>query len=99
MLIPEGREAPEGRPITFANPQDGKLYDFSIGSFVTVQTVRMLTKDGVLATPQLVAQLMDDVAAALSADGWFTREEWQAAIAAEAVKNVDEELKNLEGWT
>jgi len=93
----EGREPEEGRLIAYAH-DDGKIYDMSIPVFVTLQTARVLRRQG-MSTSDMTSEVISDgtasMALSLIEDGWFTEDEYVTAWAAEEALNLDDELKDV----
>jgi len=93
----EELEPQEDRLITYAHG-NGKLYAMTIPTFVTLQTARVLQRQGVPTndiTPEMVSEGTGPMAEALIEDGWFTEDEFVASWAAEAAMNLDNELKEM----
>jgi hypothetical protein len=88
-------EVKPNRPIIFASPVNGVLYEMDILEFVVYVSMEVAEAQGLNIDPDTVSELTAEVAQSLSVAGWFTAGEYVSAWAANEAKDIDAEFMQL----
>jgi len=84
----------------YTDPVNGKVYELPIISLIVLKTVMYLDDTGQDPSDgDLVSQNTHAMAYYLEPEGWFSEEEFLAALAHEEVEHVDEELWKMSDGT
>lgn len=92
----------DGRPVSSDGTRliswtdaDDVLYEMTIVEFVVLKTVEILATMGEDTNVENIAEKSGPVAEYLAEEGWFTWNEYLAAVAHDEASTIDEELKSL----